>query len=50
MVSSIPVEYKWFTNRFTWSIDGGLKGTTNQGQSGLCNNGNEEVLFKSLEQ
>ena len=44
VVSSIPIYYKKFSNRFICSVDGTLTDTTALGQSGPENNDNEEVL------
>ena len=39
------IEYKYFSNRFIWSIVGTRTGTTNPDQSGPVSKGNEGVLY-----
>ena len=44
MASSIPIKYKWFSNRSIWPMDGTLTHTTSPGQNGTKNNDYKESL------
>ena len=43
MISSISIEFKWFSKRSIRLIDGTRKGTTTPGQSRLGSNGNKGI-------
>ena len=49
MTLSIPIDNESFLNWFIWSLDGTITSTTTPGWSGPGSNGNDGILYRSLE-